>query len=293
MELAGEPLKDRHVRAADTSLHYRALQHFGSWTAALEAAGIDSEAVSRRRTWTVQRIVAAVHRLNRQGVPLNYGAVYKMDSGLAQAGAKLLGSWDETLRAAGYDPASIRSRRRPWRRDQILNLIRRRHAAGLPIAAHNVVPQSAEVASRRLFGSWRAALKAAGVPNPSRSHPIWTKVSVVEGILARQLAGEPIYAYAVAQHASRLYDAARRHFGSWREALAVAGIAPEQVQRRHSPYTKAEILDHLRQSAEKCENYRLASQHPEPIVKAARWLFGSWHKTLQAAGEGVEASGLV
>ncbi len=281
MELEGVSLKSRHVRVDDPDLAAAAIRHFGCWGKALTAAGIDHEAVANRRTWTTERVIQAIHRLDRQGVALNYASVHKVDGGLPQAARKLLGSWNDALRAAGYDPDQIRANRRPWTRDQIIQLIQNRAAAGLPVASYNVAPLSAEVASRRLFGSWKAALRAAGVPNPSTEYPIWTKVTVIEGILVRQQAGQPLYCFAAATQVPRLYDAARRLFGSWREALREAGIDPEAVRRHHRPYQKADIIAHLKRHARTAPR---TGDHPVSIVKAARRLFGSWPAALKAAG---------
>jgi len=284
MELEGTSLKSRRVRVADPDLAAAAIRHFGCWGKALTAAGINREAVANRRTWTADRLIKAIHQLDRQGVPLNYGSVLKADGGLPQAARKVFGSWNEALLAAGYDPDEVRANRRPWTRDEIIDLIRSRAAAGLPVASYNVEPLSAEIASRRLFGSWKKALRAAGVPNPSAEFPIWTKVTVVEGILMRQQSDEPLHCLAAARQAPRLYDAARRLFGSWREALREAGIEPETTRRKRRPYTKAEIVAHLKSHVKAGrEGYR-AGFHPESIVKAARRLFGSWDRALCAAG---------
>lgn len=281
MKLEGASLKSRHVRVDNPDRTAAAIRHFGCWGKALTAAGIDHEAVANRRTWTVERVIKAIHRLDRQGVPLNYASVHKVDGGLPQAARKLLGSWNDALRAAGYDPDQIRASRRPWTREEIIDLIRRRAAAGLPVASYNVAPLSAEIASRRLFGSWKAALRAAGVPNPSTEFPVWTKVSVIEGILIRQQAGEALHCFAAAHQVPRLYDAARRLFGSWREALDEAGVDPDAVRRRRRPYSKAEIIAHLQSQAGRS---RRCGDHPESIVKAARRLFGTWPAALKAAG---------
>lgn len=281
MELEGASLRSRHIRVDDPDLAAAAIRHFGCWGKALTAAGIDHEAVANRRTWTVERVVKTIHRLDRQGVALNYASVHKADGGLPQAARKLLGSWNDALRAAGYDPEQIRASRRPWTREEIIDLIRRRAAAGLPVASYNVAPLSAEIASRRLFGSWKAALRAAGVPNPSGEFPVWTKVTVIEGILLRQQAGEALHCFAAAHQVSRLYDAARRLFGSWCEALDEAGIDPDTVRRRRRPYSKADIIAHLQSQAGRS---RRCGDHPKSIVKAARRLFGTWSAALSAAG---------
>jgi hypothetical protein len=185
IELDGESLKSRDIRAREPVLFKVALRHFRIWSEALRAAGIDPEAVANRRKWTVERILRKIHDLHRRGVALNYASAIAADYGAVQMATKLLGSWDQALRTAGFDPARIRRARRPWTRDEIVELIRTRAATGLPIACYSVCPKSVEVASRRIFGSWKAALRAAGVPNPSAEYPIWTKLTVVEAILRR------------------------------------------------------------------------------------------------------------
>ena len=284
MEKSGASLKSRRVRESDKQLFDAANRHFGCWGKALRAVGIDSEAVANRRSWTVDRVLTAIRDLNRRGVPLNYASVHKADGGLPQAARKLLGSWNDALRAAGFDPEAARTRRRPWTREEVIDLIRARAAAGLPIASYTVVPASAEAASRQLFGSWKATLRVAGVPNPSVEYPVWTKVSVVEAILVRQQAGEPLYCLAAAQRTPRLYDAARRCFGSWHQALCAAGIDPESVRRKRRPWTSEEIIACLKLQARGGEDISRPSHHPESFVKAARRLFGNWDKALDAAG---------
>lgn len=230
----------------------------------------------RRRTWTTERVLSAIRDLERRGFALNYASVLRVDGGLPQAAMKRLGCWNDALCAAGYDPDKIRLIRRPWTREQIIELIQNRAAAGLPVASCNVMPMSAEVASRRLFGSWRAALRAAGISRGTKRWPVWTRVSVVEAILCRQQAGEPLYCYAVARQVPRLYDAARRHFGKWDNALYAAGIDVETTRRRCPPWTSETVLMELRRRAKN----RTLTPHPTTcpvsLVRACRRLFGSW-----------------
>lgn len=284
MELHGVSLRSRRIRVDNPDLTAAAVRHFGCWGKALTAAGIDHEAVANRRTWTVERVIKAIHRLDRQGVALNYASIHKVDGGLPQAARKIFGSWTDALRAAGYDPEQIRAHRSPWTRDEIIDLIRRRAADGLPVASYNVAPLSAEFASRRIFGSWKEALRAAGVPNPSAEIPVWTKVTVIERILLRQWAGEALYCFAAAHQVPRLYEAARRLFGGWYEALDEAGIDSGTVRRRRRPYSKADIVAHLKRYASTGQESDRVLDHPDSLVKAARRLFGSWPAALKAAG---------
>lgn len=47
----------------------------GRWAKALQAAGIDHEAATKRRTWTVDRVVKAIRDLDRRRVALNCASI--------------------------------------------------------------------------------------------------------------------------------------------------------------------------------------------------------------------------
>ena len=284
MELEGQSLKSRDVRIYSPVVFKVAHRHFRCWGEALRAAGIDAEAVANRRKWTVERILRTIHDLHRRGVALNYASAIQVDYGVVQMAAKLLGSWDAALRAAGYDPARIRLARVPWTREEILDLIRRRAAAGLPVTSYSVEPLSAEVASRRIFGSWRAALREAGFGSALRRWPVWTKVSVVEGILLRQQAGAPLYCAAAAHEAPHLYDAARRQFGKWEHALEAAGIDPATVRRRCRPWTPDSVLAELRRRRASGTLTVTPTMEPVSLKRACRKFFGGWLRAIEAAG---------
>jgi len=290
MERVGQSLKSRDVRVDHPVLFKVAHRHFRCWGEALRFAGMDAEAIANRRKWTVDRVLRTIRDLHRRGVPLNYASAIEADYGVVQMAAKLLGSWDDALRAAGYDPVRIRLARPPWTRDEILDLIRRRAAAGLPIASYSVEPHSVEVASRRIFGSWRAALREAGFASALRRWPVWTKVSVVEGILLRQQAGAPLYCAAAAHEASRLYDAARRLFGKWERALQAAGIDPTSVRRRCPPWTPNAVLTELRQRASSQVLTPRPTMDPVSLKRACRKFFGGWMSAIKAAGLKTHAS---
>lgn len=284
MELEGTSLKSRDVRENNPVLFTVAHRHFRCWGDALRAAGVDAEAVARRRKWTVDRILRTIRALHRQGVALNYSSAIQTDYGAVQKAAKLLGSWDNALRAAGFDPAKVRLARQPWTREEILDLIRSRAAAGLPIKSYNIEPRSAEIASRRIFGSWRGALRAAGFGSELRRWPVWTEVSVVEGILLRQQAGQPLYCAAAAHEASRLYDAARRLFGKWEHALEAAGIDPATVRRRCPPWTPDSVLAELRRRRKSGTLTATPTMEPVSLKRACGQFFGGWLQAIEAAG---------
>ncbi len=85
---------------------------FGSWQAALAAAGIEGACRRKIRRWDRQSVVAAIELRKRTGLALNAGALERDDPALLSAGRRQFGSWNEALTAAGLDPAAVARRLR-------------------------------------------------------------------------------------------------------------------------------------------------------------------------------------
>ncbi len=79
-------------------MYHAAKRHFGSWDAALEAAGLKVERIWQRRKWDSQKVVQAIR--NWKG-PKQSHLVHRKDPGLTAQVYKYFGSWDRALRAAG------------------------------------------------------------------------------------------------------------------------------------------------------------------------------------------------
>jgi hypothetical protein len=208
---AGDPLNSSDV--TPSALHASARRIFGSWDAALEAAGIDPQEVRLNpKAWTAEALVEKMQQ-RFHAASASEGRI-SFPVPVRQAARRLFGSWPAAITAAGLDPNRVHVNRRPWTKQQILELIRSRAADGLPLIAYRTEPRSVVPAARRLYGSWSQALKAAGVAVPMRGHRRWTEVSIVEAILARQMAGKPLHSTAVKEQCKGMHVAACRCFGS-------------------------------------------------------------------------------
>jgi hypothetical protein len=89
--------------------------HFGSWREALEAAGLDYDAIRRYREWDDDRILTLVREHAKQGHSLNAKTVQQQDITLITAARRRFDSWHEALSAAGLDYRQI-VRRAPFKR---------------------------------------------------------------------------------------------------------------------------------------------------------------------------------
>jgi len=89
-------------------------RRFGSWRAALEAAGLGDVGRRMIRRWDALAVREGILQRRRSGQALNAGALETSDAALLSAARRIYGSWNTALEAAGLDPeAYIQRKRRP------------------------------------------------------------------------------------------------------------------------------------------------------------------------------------
>ena len=258
------------------------LRQFGSWNAALRAAGLDRP---RPRAWSDQEIVEALRSWAQEHglVPLST----EWDAAPhADVIAKRFGSWNAALNAAGLQSRFIR---RYWTDDQILDGLRRL-AVDLGRAPH----ASDRVGSRgrypspalaiRRFGSWNQALAAVGLDtsDPGGFSTV-TSEQIIEALRAYHRAhGQPPSKRSWSRSVGRpAVSTIVRYCGSWGAALELAGLP-------HRGPGDSELLDALRKYrrefgvAPTSRAWQEARRRPG--VKMIRARFGSWSAALQLAG---------
>lgn len=242
----------------DRLLYSASRRIFGSWRNAILAAGIPPERILTWERWSPARILAQIRVLSRRRRPLTTLQMEDRYQNLVSAARRHFGSWSKAILAAGVDPITLQ-RVVPWNQERVIEAILLRALRGESLVARLIEPRSLPQAGYRFFGSWRAAVAAAGIDpkltempprrrkdimpstTPARSvvrngpsHRVWNKARVVECIQTRVQENKPINAYAVVRECPCLYAAAIRHLLSWDEAMRSAGFEPE-VYRRKRP----------------------------------------------------------
>jgi hypothetical protein len=107
-------------------------------------------------------------------------------------------------------------------------------------------------AARLRFGSWEAAILAAGFKYPDDwKLKKWTRKKILTAIRARARKRLPINTRTANHHLGGLYLAAKREFGSWRTAVARAGHADRLFPWPRFRWTRRALLDHLRSIAKR------------------------------------------
>jgi hypothetical protein len=134
------------------------------------------------------------------------------------------------------------------------------------------------------FGSWTAALRAAGLPVDPRSvgYDRETLLEMLRELVAEL--GRPPVCRELSQLGLPCDATYAKHFGSWAAALAEIGLEPKGNTR----YGRDELLDVLRdldvELGHPPSQAELREREVLPHPSTYKYRFGSWNKALEAAG---------
>ncbi|HEX4417999.1 MAG TPA: hypothetical protein VH165_08880 [Kofleriaceae bacterium] len=203
------------IAAGHGNLVGAAVTYAGGLQAARAEAGV-SEAVRRAPVqWDRALIMRTIQDRARDQESL---ASSKAPPHFVAAARWHFGSWAAALAAAGIDAGAVRLQRAPFTRDEILAVIQRQAQGGTIVRPATLKRELKLDTVRKLFGSVRAAIAAAGVVQDAR-HPSqkWSRERVIEELQARAARGERTLTRA-------LHHAVQRYFGGVHAARAAAGL---------------------------------------------------------------------
>jgi hypothetical protein len=186
------PPRPAELKRRYSHLVQAARRHFGSWSKAVIAAGVDPAKLRRVAPWTKERIIEAILTRALNNEPL--GSQSTRPRSLAEAGSRVFGSWTSALAAAGVDPKRYTCRQ----------------------------PGSGVGMTSRTPGHT--------AQNTHRPGPRWSNEGVLEAILARLREQKRMNSTAVCKDDNSLYRAAKRRYGGWHNALLAAGLNPDECR---------------------------------------------------------------
>jgi hypothetical protein len=239
----GIPLNMASVRRVFPSLVATACsrRYFGSWKAAIEAAGFDYDKVVRIKRWTPEEVLAEIRALYRQGADLRPSAVAKHHQTLLVAARKRFGTWAKAVKAAGIDyEAYLRRQHQEWveaDKRYIIEEIRRLYREGRIDELSGAWRHHLTLfrKARHRFGSWKAAIEAAGLNYEAIvSRRKWTKESILREIQRLYAEGKDLSVTAMQRNYPNLLAIAQSpyYFGSWQAAIEAAGLDYELIKRQ-------------------------------------------------------------
>ena len=213
----------------------------------VEAETPDSQTPQRR--WNKQDIISAVLLREEDQLTLSKRNVAEQDPRLYWAGIRHFRTWRKAVEAAGLDYNAIQRKEHPtrWSPENVITAIhcrqqQKRFLSNQYVAAEDPALHSA---GRRYFGTWRKAVEAAGLDykNIARNEPSfnaqsyckWSKNEIIAAILKREKGKLQLSGINVGEQDSRLLNAGKRYFGTWRKAVEAAGLDYNAIQRKEHP----------------------------------------------------------
>lgn len=248
-----------------------------------------------QKKWSAEIVVSAVQALHAQGSKVHTNYVLHNDSALYSAGVRYFGTWKATLEAAGLSHAV--PQRNVWSKEIIIRKITELHGNKEQLNNHHIKLNHSILytVSCQYFGSWKAAVEAAGISYDSvrhATHRKWSKDAVVKEILRRRNIGLSLSGTVVQIEDSGLYDAAMLHFGKagWANAREASGL-PRYDPRVGVIYDHQTVIDGLKKLYEDGHDINVGAFISSPhmnLMTAGIRLFGSHDKALLAAGFDIE-----
>lgn len=286
-------------------------KHFGGWSDAMAAAGLDTTDYARRdRYQDADKVIREVQKRFKEGLPLSVAAMQRGPSknhGLYVAARKLYGQWEDVIAAAGLDYEKIKHN---WFKypapESVIEAIQERVRKSMPLNVGSLYAgecpnRALHQSGIRLFGNWPGAVNAAGFDFEPILGKYPDRESVVRKILERVRADLPINSGAVLESDTRnkaLYRSGCKKFGRWVYALLMAceeGTTPDYLAMK--TVLERMILLEMRR---RCKNgFSLVEQDllggekaEAAMVIVSKKIFGSWAGALRAADVAWDGKGL-
>lgn len=242
-----EGIKERHARGDslrytptqrdETPLYNACIKIFGNYRTAVNAAGFDYDKITGRRTWSAEKVITEIQRINAEGSPLNPRYVNKNHAALYRQACNYFGSWKAAIEKAidvDYDDVMNVTK---WTKELLLERIKQRVESGKSLTTISLIKDSEKClldAGSRYFGDWATAVEAAGYDyadvlnegKESRSESCTknTEDDIKNFIISRFKQGLPLNSGHIDREYQTYMKSARYRFGNWRKAVESCGI---------------------------------------------------------------------
>jgi hypothetical protein len=219
-----------------------------------------------------EQVIAAIQARQQQGLPLS--RVWQDDPWLHAVARRRFGNWSKALAAAGFQARP----QRHWTKELVLKALHHWYRTSA-IAVARVDP-GLHTAVYKYCGSMKQALQELGL---EPKHFIWTEKRVIEQIQDRYIRGLSLSEPTGQDR--KLAGAAQRRFGSWRTAVAAAGLLdkmpPEKPTKKWTPQNIIRALRSWRRQG--IPSGHIKKKDPDLYVHAKKYFHG-WKSALHAAG---------
>jgi len=274
-EAAGLPLTPARGKGVEPALYAAGARIFGSWPNAVRAAGIAPDKAREHERWLPSRILRLIRVLARRRRPLRPGETQQRFGSVVQAARRYFGSWTKAVVAAGVNPKKLK-RVQPWTKERIIEAILTRVLNSQPVYSRPASPRNLADAAAKAFGSWGAALVAAGL-DPNR----YLCRRPIAGLNAES--DQSIRPQALRQPSN---EGTGHETRSAATAASPATPASEQLHRRGESWTNEAIRHSILSRLHEHQRLNGTAVYLEDrrLYRAAARRYGNWRKALLAAG---------
>jgi hypothetical protein len=292
----GEDTRPRALHKKHSGLLDSGERIFGSSRKMYKAAGIEPSELGMPIQWNQEKVIQCIKDRYQAGKDMDQTTARREFKELAVAAKAYFGGWYSALKAADIEPDEYRLKKPDgyWTKDKILGEIRKRHASRKEIGQPAVKLDNPSLLSAAAleFGSWYAALDAAGIPsmNHRKLKPMgyWTKEKIVHEIQSMHRQGLSFQHGAARKEIGPLEAAAQKMFGSWYAAVEAAGFNVEGI-RKFRPvgyWSRDEVTKEIFRLRELNEDLSLVSirETNGALYNGARRAFGSWKRAVESTG---------
>ena len=175
--------------------------------------------------------------------------------------------------------------RKHWTRENIIRHLVEREAKELPMTVGgDGIDLLMYEAARRIFGSWRNAIRAAGIaPATILTWERWSPARILVMIRHLSRRDRPLTTEQLERRYNNLVTAARRHFGSWTKAVLASGVEPTKL-RKVVPWSPERVIEAILTRVLRSESLVARLVEPRSLVAAGQRFFGNWAAAVAAAG---------
>ena len=219
---AGLSLKSKQV---PNGLVLAARRRFGSWEVALQMASLNYDAITARRQWTREKVIAEIRKLEADRLPLNSSWIKRCHGDLYRASIRLFpSSWGKALQAAGLDPFEHKKRRVDWNRKRAETWLQTRIDQGQSLRRCDAPSDLRDFIVYALKTTWTSFVESFGVAYPGGRKRVWSRELVLDEIRRWAAEGRRTNHRTVWQEYQTLTVQARKYYGSWDAARTAAGV---------------------------------------------------------------------
>lgn len=294
----GKPLNAQAVVADEERLVGAARRHFGSWQAAIEAAGFDYHAIAHPRKnvlppgyWSRSRVLEFARKRLEEGKDMAAGRVRIQDPKLYSAAVSHWGSWENVVEALGLNYEEVRLTKE-WTPELVLETLRSLYAKGEDLSDNYMAEHRRDLygACSTHFGGYRQAVEAAGIPYEKvRRTREWTREKLIAHV--QELAKQGRVNTRTADICqNNLYDCG---FNSWGELLKAAGLKPEEHLSRYI-WDREKVIEKLKERMSQGKEMTASALRREdmPLWGACNKYFGSPSQAFMELGLPVHPTAL-